>query len=206
MNDTVDMGVWISGFFGSGKSHFLKILSYLLDSNLEIKGKKPLDFFKEDEKIKDPVVMGNMERAANVDTDVILFNIDSKSGVSSSSDKDSILKIFVNVFNGARGYCDDKPFLAQLEKDLDEEGKYEEFKEEFFALTNKSWEEKGRSQFKLVRTAFVQTLVNIGFMDYDYAKDWAINEEKLFHIQLKTLLKKLKIIVLKWEITIMLYF
>ena len=42
---TADIGVWISGFFGSGKSHFLKMLSYLLE-NKEMGGEKTVDRFR----------------------------------------------------------------------------------------------------------------------------------------------------------------
>ena len=41
---TDNVGAWITGFFGSGKSHFLKMLSYLLE-NKELNGKKVVDYF-----------------------------------------------------------------------------------------------------------------------------------------------------------------
>ena len=49
---TAQIGVWISGFYGSGKSHFLKILSFLL-SNPDIDGKPAIEYFRD--KFDDPL-------------------------------------------------------------------------------------------------------------------------------------------------------
>ena len=77
---TDKMGVWISGFFGSGKSHFLKILSYLL-SNQTVAGKPAIRYFED--KFDDPMMYAQLERCASVPTDTILFNIDSFNSFSS---------------------------------------------------------------------------------------------------------------------------
>lgn len=65
---TPKMGVWISGFFGSGKSHFLKILSYLLQ-NKQVGDKHAIDYFIEDQKITNQMVLADMQLAANTPSD-----------------------------------------------------------------------------------------------------------------------------------------
>lgn len=75
---TPKMGVWISGFFGSGKSHFLKIMSYLLQ-NKQVGDKHAIDYFIEDQKITNQMVLADMQLAANTPSDVILFKTAGQS-------------------------------------------------------------------------------------------------------------------------------
>ena len=156
IGNTSKTGVWISGFFGSGKSHFLKILSYLLE-NKEIAGKKAIDYFPDDNKIADPMVLADMQLAANTPTDVVLFNIDSKSDSNSKQNKDAIVNVFLKVFNEMQGYCGAMPFLADLERRLNEEGKYEEFKQKFEENYGDAWTDS-RQDFDFIQDDIVDTL------------------------------------------------
>lgn len=189
-NQTDNIGVWITGFFGSGKSHFLKILSYILDSGMIVEDmdnpgriRRPIDFFKEDKKIEDPIVIADMINSSNVSTDVILFNIDSKSS-NSESEKDKILDVFLKVFNEMRGYCTEYPFLADFEKKLEQEKKYDEFKTTFNSITGDNWEEM-RDEYYYITDEIVETIVKIGFMSEDAANNWAEKAEENFSMSIE---------------------
>src|SRR5436189_3628227 len=92
------IGVWISGFFGSGKSHFIKVLSYLLRNRTHTHdghSKQAVEFFES--KIKDAILFADIKLAVASHTDVILFNIDSKA--DHSRGQDTILAVFLKVLN-----------------------------------------------------------------------------------------------------------
>ncbi|MDB9704334.1 BREX system P-loop protein BrxC [Rhodospirillales bacterium] len=132
------VGVWVSGFFGSGKSHFIKILSYLLENKEITKdgvAQRAIDFFKD--KIQDPMLAGDIKRAAGADTDVILFNIDTKA--DNADGRDVILRVFLKVFNERLGFSGDHPHIAHMERYLVKQGKYEEFKTAFKDETGEDW-------------------------------------------------------------------
>ena len=164
------MGVWISGFFGSGKSHFLKILSYLL-ANKEVNGKKAFDYFVEDNKISDSMVLADMRLASTVPTDVVLFNIDSKSEVNGKHTKDAIVSILQNVFNEMQGFSGSNPFLADLERKLTEDDKFEIFKERFEESFGTEWIE-ARNDFDFIQDDVIEVLDDIDFMSLDAGRNW----------------------------------
>ena len=136
-------GVWISGFFGSGKSHLLKILALLLE-NREIEGKTTLDLLLS--KCGDDEIMrANLRRAANIPSKSILFNIDQKADVISKTQTDALLAVFVKVFDEMCGYYGKQGHIAQFERDLDSRGLYKQFKEAYRSVAPQGWE-RGREQ------------------------------------------------------------
>lgn len=173
--ETDKMGVWVSGFFGSGKSHFLKILGHIL-ANRDIEGKRAIDYFVGDGRIKDQLVIADMQLALTVPTDVMLFNIDSKAITNNGEKKDTILTVFLKVFNEMQGFSGARPYIADMERKLSQNGKYEEFKEKFYEISGKKWEE-GRNEFSFNQDSVVKTLTETGQMSE--AAAWNLCNEAL---------------------------
>ena len=187
---TPKMGVWISGFFGSGKSHFLKILSYLLE-NREVGGKKALDYFIDDKKIINPMVLADMKLAAETSTDVILFNIDSKSESTGKQNKDAIVNVFLKVFNQMQGFCGSIPHVADLERRLSEEGRYDEFKSAFEEEYGEPWE-TSRQDFDFIQDSVVDALVSMDFMSEAAARNWCEKAVEPYTISIEDFARRVK--------------
>lgn len=137
-------GVWISGFFGSGKSHLLKMLAMLLE-NREVDGVRAFDIFAE--KLKDePMLSGALRKAVSIPSKSILFNIDQKADVISKTDVDALLAVFQKVFDEMCGYYGKQPHIAQFERQLDERGQFDDFKAAFQDVSGKPWETRGREE------------------------------------------------------------
>ena len=136
-------GVWISGFFGSGKSHLLKMLALLLENRV-VENTPAFDIFAEKLR-EDPMLAGALRKAVSIPSRSILFNIDQKADVISKTDIDALLSVFQKVFDEMCGYYGKQPHIAQFERDLDSRDGLEKFKSVFEQISGRSWE-RGREQ------------------------------------------------------------
>ena len=175
-------GVWISGFFGSGKSHLLKILSLILENRF-IDGTQALDLFLP--KCEgNALLCGDLQKAASIPSKSVLFNIDQKADVISKTQIDALLAVFVKVFDDMCGFYGKQGHIAQFERDLDSRGQYGDFKSAYQNVAGKEWE-FGREQALLegqniaaayARVAGVEKDTATGILD-KYRKDYKVSIE-----------------------------
>ncbi|UAK39181.1 BREX system P-loop protein BrxC [Gordonia bronchialis] len=147
-NYTNANGVWISGFFGSGKSHLLKMLAHLLGDvdGQEFDRTRVAESFRA--KATDSFLPALLTKADRIPAKSILFNIDQKATLISKDQTDALLKVFVKVFDETRGYFGNHGHVARFERDLDSRGQYDAFKEAYERIAGIPWTQ-GREQSAL---------------------------------------------------------
>lgn len=164
---TVDIGVWISGFFGSGKSHFLKMLSYILE-NKEVKGIKTVERFR-NKFDDDPATFMLIDKSTKNDTETILFNIDIEGPIN--KDKTAVIRVFAKMFYKHLGFYGENLKVAKLEQFIEKQGKTEEFRRVFEEKNGEQWVST-RDAFAFFEDDVVDTLVEVLGMSEISAHNW----------------------------------
>jgi hypothetical protein len=184
------MGIWISGFFGSGKSHFLKVLSYLLHNRTHThdgQSKQAVAFFES--KVKDAMLFGDIKRAVAANTDVVLFNIDSKA--DHRTGRDLILRVFLKVLNELQGYSGDHPHIAHLERYLEGRGKLQGFQDAYRKHTGLEWVRE-RDAYQFNRDEVVKALAETLGQSQAAAEKWIDGAEESFSLSVENFCKWVK--------------
>lgn len=167
-----DVGVWISGFFGSGKSSFAKNLGYVL-SNREVLGEKAADLFKQqlDRENKDEAKkIGDLIDFINVKipTDAIMFDVQVDRAVKTATE--SIAEIMYTVLLRELGYAQDYD-IAELEIELENEGKLEQFTTRCNEKYDREWNLIRKGAQKISRASAI--LHDLDPDTYETADSWS---------------------------------
>lgn len=145
-------GVWISGFFGSGKSHLLKMLSHLLDPTPLADGLRPAEVLLP--KVEDEIIRADLQRVVKIPSRSLLFNIDQKFDGIGGNHQAPILEVFVKVLNELQGYYGKQGYIARFERQLDERGELQPFRGTYQRVTGNAWEEDRDAILTVCREEF----------------------------------------------------
>lgn len=155
-----ETGVWLSGFYGSGKSYFGKMLGYIID-NPVINGTTARDrFIPRLKGVSDAGLIENAIRNLDsINSRVVFLDV-----AKQNTERGLAFTLFAN-FLKSLGFRDD--IYGYMEYDLLLDGKYEEFKAIAQKLESKDWDElkkSNRNVAKVMRKIFAE----MGYSDSDY--------------------------------------
>lgn len=132
------IGIWVSGFFGSGKSSFAKMLGLALDDrNIEGTSAASRLGSQRSDHTKFNLLLGQI--AQKIPTDAVIFDVSTDRGVRSGNQ--SLTEITHRVFLRNLGYAKDLD-IAQLEIELEEDGQLAEFESKYQEIYEEPWEKK----------------------------------------------------------------
>ena len=148
---TEGIGVWVSGFFGSGKSSFAKNLGYAL-ANREVLGTPAAELFKR--QFKDPHVGALIDSiSARIPTEVAMFDVSVERAVCRANER--LAEIMYTVLLRELGYAEDYT-LADLEFELEGESKLAEFEQRCRAMyEDRPWTQVRKGAQRLSRASAI---------------------------------------------------
>lgn len=160
------IAIWVSGFFGSGKSSFAKMLG-LAVANRTVAGESAAERFAHragDKKLQ--VLLKTINE--QIPTHVVIFDVSTDRGIRSGNQ--TLTEIMYGLFLQSLGYAKDLD-LSELEIGLEEKGQLARFEEEYKRLFKKDWAtEKGKVAFALSEASRV--LHSLDPDTYPMADSW----------------------------------
>lgn len=186
-------GVWIAGFFGSGKSHLLKILSLLLEDRALGSGKvSDLFLSKLDE---DPMLKADLQKALKIPARSIRFNIDQKADLIAKDQMDALLSVFVKVFNELRGYYPKQGYIAELEAELDDRKLLAPFKAAYTKESGgRTWEQDRDIVHTLENETFARAYSGVTKTAYEEALKILDRKHDTYKVSIESFAESVK----KW--------
>jgi hypothetical protein len=136
-NPREGIGIWVSGFFGSGKSLFAKILGYTVAAR-KVGTKTASELFKA--KLEDPQVAALLDSiTTRIPFRSVIFDVSMDRGVRLANER--LTEIIYKALLRELGYAEDFD-LAELEITLEGDGKLEKFQTKFRQLHGEPWDKR----------------------------------------------------------------
>jgi hypothetical protein len=182
-----DVCVWISGFFGSGKSHFAKMLGYILSDRDVVypdgsRVNVP-DYFAKKHGIRGTNILSGVLKTKAFFYNMLKFD--------RAKDEDLCRYVYRSLLRDL-GFSE-VPWIAEIEHSLQIEGLWDDFKEIVKKDTKKDWEEIREIEVQM-RPALVKALTEIKsdtYPNYEIAQQAVQDQRDEFILGTERLVKRL---------------